>query len=122
MDELDKKIQDMLNDEERVAMEPFEQLGLLGQFTSIFQGSQGWFTLTTLVIGSIMAIIGLYSAVKFATVEDLSSMIRWGGLAWLGLFSISLIKIWSWMRMETNRTLREIKRLELQIAMMQAKG
>lgn len=120
MDDLDKKISDMLNAEERAIMEPFEQKGLMGQFTSIFQDGQGWFMVMVLIIGAIMAVLGLYAAIKFATVTDLTSMIRWGGLAWFGIFAISMIKIWSWMRMETNRSLREIKRLELQIAMMQS--
>ncbi|MEE9453072.1 MAG: DUF6768 family protein [Paracoccaceae bacterium] len=122
MDDLDKKIQDMLNAEEREVMESFEQHGLFGQFASVFQGGQAWFMMVVSVIGIIMASIGLYAAIKFATVADLTTMIRWGGVAWFGLFSISIIKVWSWMRMETNRTLREIKRLELQVAMLQAKS
>jgi len=122
MDDLDKKIQEMLNAEERNVMDAFEQHGLFGQFTSIFQGGQAWFMMMIFVIGMIMASVGLYAAIKFATVADIASMIRWGGLAWLGLFSISIIKVWGWMRIETNRTLREIKRLELQVAMLHTKS
>lgn len=120
MDDLDKKISDMLNAEERAMLASFEQKGLMGQFASIFQDGQGWFMAMVLVVITVMSIIGLYGAIKFATVSDLTSMIRWGGLAWFGLFSLTMIKVWSWMRMETNRTLREVKRLELQIAMMQS--
>ncbi|MHA1127823.1 MAG: DUF6768 family protein [Alphaproteobacteria bacterium] len=122
MDELDKKISDMLNAEEKMMMDSFDEQGIFGQLGGLFHGKSAWLTVLTLVIGFAFAIMGMFAAWKFAIAEEVISMLRWGGLAWLGLFSISLIKLWSWMRMETNRTLREIKRLELQIAMMQAKG
>lgn len=122
MDDLDKKISDMLNAEEKMMMDSFDEQGIFGQLGTLFQGKSAWLMMLTFVIGFAFAMVGIFAAWKFAITEELIPMLRWGGLAWLGLFSISLIKLWSWMRMETNRTLREIKRLELQIAMMQSKA
>ncbi len=121
MDELDKKIGAMLDAEEQATLEQFAEQGLWAQLGGLFDGKTGWLTAVTLVIGTVMTIIGLYAAWKFATLADTPSMLRWGGLAWIMLQSQMMIKLWSWMRMETNRSIREIKRLELQVSMLQAK-
>jgi len=42
--------------------------------------------------------------------------LRWGGLALLLVLMVSFIKVWFWIAMQTNRRLREIKRMELMIA------
>ena len=70
----------------------------------------------------IFVIICIFAAWKFATVDEVTSILRWGGLAWFGMTVQMMTKIWSWMRMETNRVLREVKRVELQIARMQSKS
>ena len=40
------------------------------------------------------------------------------GLYWAGVLivAVGFLKLWFWLRMESNRVLREIKRLELRIA------
>ncbi len=115
MSKLDQRIEEMLEAEDRALMEQLGEQGLLGQFGGLFQGKMAWITIVTLIAGTVLTIIGIYAAWKFATVGDTNTMLRWGGLAWIGLTSQMMIKLWSWMRMETNRNLREIKRLELQV-------
>ncbi len=119
MDELDKKIQEALSEEDRELMAQFEEQGLTGQLGSLFQGRLAWLSVTTMVIGTILTIIAVYAVWKFVMADDISAMLKWGGLAWAAASSQMMIKLWSWMRMETNRSLREIKRLELQIARLQ---
>ena len=119
MNELDDKIREALSEQDQALMAHFEEQGLLGQLGSLFQGKLAWLSMLTMVVGTIMFAIGVYAAWKFATVGDVVTMLKWGGIAWFGMMSMTMIKIWSWMRMETNRTLREVKRLELQIARMQ---
>ncbi|MCF6220561.1 MAG: hypothetical protein L3J65_05565 [Robiginitomaculum sp.] len=118
-DELDDKIREALSDEDRALMAHFEEQGLFGQLGSLFQGKLAWLSMITFVVGLLMFAIGVYAAWKFATVGEVISMLKWGAIAWSGIMSMIMIKLWSWMRMETNRTLREIKRLELQIVRMQ---
>ncbi|PHR93153.1 MAG: hypothetical protein COA69_04170 [Robiginitomaculum sp.] len=120
MDELDRKIEEALSAEDRALMEHFGEQGLLGQFGSLFSGKLAWLTAITVIAGFGMFILGVYAAWNFINAPDISGMLRWGGVAWFGFISLMMIKIWSWMRMETNRILREVKRLELQIARMKA--
>ena len=119
INELDKKIQEALSEEDNALMAHFEEQGLLDQLGGLFKGKLAWLSILTIIIGTILTIIAVYAILKFITANDVASMIRWGGLAWIAGTSQMMIKLWSWMRMETNRTLREIKRLELQIARMQ---
>ena len=119
MDDLDKKIQEALSDQDRELMAQFEEQGLLGQLGGLFQGKMAWFSVIIFVIGTILTIIAIYAVWKFVIAEDITAMLKWGGLAWATASSQMMLKLWSWMRMETNRSLREIKRLELQIARLQ---
>lgn len=121
MDNLDKIIKETLEAEDQALMEDLQEQGLLGQFGGLFKGKMAWISVVTMAAGLVMAVIGLYSAWKFATVGDMHSALLWGGLAWVGLMTQTVIKIWTWMRMETNRSLREIKRVELQLARVLAK-
>jgi uncharacterized protein DUF6768 len=120
MDDLDKKIQEALSEEDRELMAQFEEQGLTGQLGGLFQGKTAWLSVVTLAIGTILAIIAIYAIWKFVVADDITAMLKWGGLAWITGTSQMMIKLWSWMRMETNRGLREIKRLELQIARLHA--
>ncbi|NOX94986.1 MAG: hypothetical protein GXP04_07785 [Alphaproteobacteria bacterium] len=120
MDDLDRKIEEALNEEDRSLMSEFGEQGLWAQLGGLFQGKLAWFTAIIFIIATITVAIGLYAAWKFATVDDMTAMVRWGGLAWAGLTVQMMIKLWSWMRMESNRVIREVKRLELQIARLQA--
>ena len=116
MTKLDQRIKEALEAEDRDLMEQLGEQGLWGQFGGLFQGRMAWITVVTILAGLFFTVVGFYAAWKFATVEDTNTMLRWAGIAWFGLTAQMMIKLWSWMRMETNRTLREIKRVELQMA------
>jgi len=121
MDDLDRKIEEALDAEDRALRDQFGEQGLWAQVGGLFQGKLAWFVAVTFIIGMVTVTIGLYAAWKFATVDDMTSMLRWAGLAWAGFSVQMMLKIWSWMRMESNRVIREVKRVELQVARLQAK-
>ncbi len=118
MSEIDKEIRDALSEHDRELLEHFGEQGLIGQLGGLFQGKLAWLSVLTMAVGFAVFIVGVYAAWRFTNAGDIASMLSWGGIAWAGFTGMMMIKIWSWMRMETNRTLREIKRLELQIARM----
>jgi hypothetical protein len=45
-----------------------------------------------------------------------AALIRWGGLFALLILAMSVIKLMHWQQMQANRTIREVKRLALQLA------
>jgi len=121
MDDLDKKIEEALSADDRELMQHFGEQGIFGQLGSLFSGKLAWLSMITFVVGFLAFAIGVYAAWKFVGSDDGASMLRWGALAWCGLMSMIMIKLWSWMRMESNRVIREIKRVELQVARMNTK-
>jgi len=120
MDDLDRKIEEALNEEDRRLFSQFGEQGIFGQVGSLFQGKLGWISMITFVVATVMFAIGAWAAWKFYMADDVIAMLKWGGLAWIGFMAQIMIKLWSWMRMESNRVLREVKRLELQIARQNA--
>jgi hypothetical protein len=120
MDDLDKKIAETLSADDRELMEHFGEEGIFGQLGGLFRGRLAWLSMVTFVVGLIAFAIGVYGAWQFTVSDSVASMLRWGALAWAGFMSMIMIKLWSWMRMESNRVIREVKRLELQFARMLA--
>ena len=48
-------------------------------------------------------------------------MLLWGGGAAIGLTALAMVKMWFWMELEKNAIVREVKRLELQVARLVAR-
>jgi hypothetical protein len=53
---------------------------------------------------------------RFWFAHELADMLRWGAGSALAFVGIALIKVWFWLELERNAIVREVKRLELQVA------
>jgi len=122
MSDFDKKIQEALDAETIKLMSELEEQGIFGQVGGLFKGKMGRYAIISILIGIAVTFAGLYAAWKFIVATDLSEMLRWAALAWALFQTQMMLKLWSWMRMETNRNIRETKRLELQIARLLARN
>ena len=82
----------------------------------IFRGRQRWLNLLGVVFQLIYLGLGIWSAFRFFEAEALGDQILFatGFLACLGV--TMAFKIWFWMVLNRNSVLREVKRLELQVA------
>ena len=116
MSTLDEEIAKALNAEDRAIAQQFEELGLIGQFKSVFHGKTAWLSSVILIYSIVLTGLFFYSAWKFVALTEVSDKLLWGGAAWFLATMIAFMKVWFWLRMESNRIVREIKRLELQIA------
>jgi len=121
MRDLDDQIREALDEEDRALMEEFGEQGIIGQTFSMFQGKQGWIAAATVIASLGLFFVALFAAREFLAAPTIESKLHWAALAWGMLISISLTKIWFWTRMESNRVIREVKRIELQIARLNAK-
>jgi len=120
MDELDRKIEEALSAEDRAMFDEFGEQGIYAQWFGVYRGPQAWiFSLITVVM-VLLGTGGLYSLWKLIEIGSGPDAVKWGVAAIILLTMVSFIKIYFWMRMESNRVIREIKRLELQIARLQA--
>ena len=99
-----------------IDMEETGEPPLWSQFMELFRGRLRWINGLTLIGTLAFAVFTVVSAVYFFRAEGIREMIAWASGFGLGLISVTAGRIWIWIQVHRNTILRELKRLELQIA------
>ena len=121
MNDLDRAIRQSLTAEDA---ELFDRLGadqaLHKQVLATFQDQLRWFNAASWVGGLVLFGVACVSAWRFVHALDVGEMLRWGAAAALAFAGVLLVKVWFWMELQKNAIVREVKRLELQVASLAA--
>jgi hypothetical protein len=117
MNEVDRAIRQSLSTEDT---ELFDRLGadqaLHRQVLDTFEGQLRWFNTAGWIAGFVLfAAAGLFGW-RFWFAQQTEDMLRWGAVSALAFAGLALIKVWFWMELQKNAIVREVKRLELQVA------
>ena len=118
---IDDLIKQALSEEESEYLAKLGEQSLLEEGLGLFKGSRGWISILIGIVIVFVMIGVVYSAFMFFEVTEVKELMIWGGAFFLGLFMITALKIWAWMQMDRNAVIRELKRLELQVAALKAK-
>lgn len=122
MTDLDEAIRQSLSAEDAKFLEAFDReqpllhhvMGTLrGQFAPLNAG--GW------IAGFVLFGLGAMCVWRFLEASAVRDMMLWGGAADLALLGLAMIKMWFWMELQKNAIVREVMRLELQLARQTAK-
>lgn len=116
MSKLDQMIEEALGAEDRALLSRFGEQGLIGEVGGLFSGKMGWWVALTSVVQVLLFAGAVYAAVQCLTLSDPVAMLRWGLAVLAAFMAISVIKIMHWQQMQANRVIREVKRLQLQLA------
>jgi hypothetical protein len=122
MSDLDKAIREGYSAEDaellqRLSADP----SMMRQVLSVFQGPFGGWNLLSVAF-SIAFLAGFaYCVWRFAGTTDIREMLIWGGGAAIAMLAMTMLKLWFWLEMQRNATVREIKRLELQVSLLAAR-
>jgi len=120
---LDDKIKQALKMEEQEVEQILrEDQGLFAQLAAVFKGNMKGWNLFGLVLATVTAIIMFYSGYQFFVNETLDERVFWGVIfvvSWTGNMGL---KIYFWLEMNKNATVREIKRVELAVSRLAAKS
>ncbi len=116
MSDIDRMIDDALDAEERELLRTLDEPGFFNQAFGVFSGPTGWMSLVMMFWQTIMFIAGVWAAWQFFAAGDVVTQLRWGLPAAILLIFAGMLKMALIPRMESNRLLRELKRVELQIA------
>ncbi|MBT8472840.1 MAG: hypothetical protein HKN14_01580 [Marinicaulis sp.] len=116
MNDLDRQIEEALDAEDRALHREFGEQGLYAQWFGVYRGKQAWIAIIVTIVSFVAAMIAFYSIYRAVGAGDFDTAAPWAAAATVLLLMVSFMKIWFWMRMESNRVIREVKRLELQIA------
>lgn len=120
-EDIDNLIEESLDAKEVQFYNELDEEGLFKQWGGLYKGAfKGWAILIT-TMQLILTGLTFYLGYAFFT-EDLSTdLIHFGGLFFIVFISVAMLKLWHWMQMDKNSILREMKRIEFQIAVLSEK-
>jgi hypothetical protein len=121
MNKLDEAIRKVVSKDDAELLEKLTaQTALPRQMIDTFRGQFGFLNILGSVVAVVMFGAGVFCAWRFATATAVQDMLTWGALAAVAIASVILIKIWFWMELQRHAIVREIKRLEFQVACLAA--
>lgn len=122
-DEIDRLIDESLEAEERELLRRIgEEPGYFTQIWGLFDGRLGWVSWLMMFWQTVMFVAAVYCAVRFFQASETLEALHWGMPSAVLLIMAGMLKLALWPSLQTNRVLRELKRVELQIARVSAKG
>lgn len=114
----DQLIEQALSVEDRELLAKHGEPNYLNQAFGLFQGSLGWVAWLTYLTG-IVAFAGCaYALWQTWTTTDPLLAVRWGVVAVLLFQCSAMLKAYLGSHMQANRTLRELKRVEVQLSLL----
>jgi hypothetical protein len=121
MNDVDRAIRQSLSTEDAALL---DRLGadqsLHRQVLATFEGRLRWFNVMGWIAGIVLFGAACALTWQFVQAEELRDMLRWGAASALTFAGIALIKVWFWMELQKNDIVREVKRLEVQVASLAA--
>ena len=120
-EKIDELIKETLNQEEAKFYDELEEQNLIGKLGEVFKGKMGWLAIIMNVFH--LGIFGLfiYCIVQFFGTSETNELIKWASAGFLCMIAMGMLKVYIWMQMDKNDILREMKRLELQVATLFSK-
>ncbi len=118
-EEIDKLISQSLSKDEAEFYKNLEgEEGLFKSMTGIYSGKLAWVTAVMAIVHLVVAVIAFYSGYQLFTAESADEMLYFGSIMFIALMFAGMIKLWTWLQMQKNSVLREVKRIEYQVAVL----
>ena len=122
MEDIDKIIKETLTQEEAKFYDDLEEQNVLQMFGGLFSGKNKWLIILMNIVQILFFVLFIRCAIMFFEATETNDLIRWGTYGFATLLAQGMLKMFSWMQMDKNALLREIKRLELQISSLASKN
>ena len=113
---IDEMIARALGDGEKEEFEALGELTLFEQIVETFRGRTRWLNGILIVYSLLFSTLFGVSIFRFLAATEVREQIMWASLGILAMVIIGLLKMWYWMELNRVTIMREIKRLELQVA------
>lgn len=119
MDDFERKIAQALQADDAAEFEklapdapPWEMM------LETFKGRNRWLSLFAGIWMFVFFVAGIACIVQFFGAEEVRAMLTWGFAGLLLMVMMAFLKMWWLMEMQKNAVIREVKRVELQLAAM----
>ncbi|GAA3518180.1 hypothetical protein GCM10022393_35370 [Aquimarina addita] len=116
IEDIDALIKETLTEEEAKFYDDLEEQNLLEMFGGLFKTKQAWLMIIMNIVNIIGLVFLIYCTIQFLNTDTTNELIKWLAAGGICLTFMIMIKLFSWMQMDKNALLREIKRLELQVS------
>ena len=121
MNDVDRAIRQSLTAEDA---ELFDRLSLdqslRQQVLATFEGQLRWMNAAGWIAGFVLFGAASVMAWWFVNAPRLEEMLQWAAGSALAFAGLALVKVWFWMELQKNDIVREVKRLEVQVASLAA--
>ncbi len=117
MNELDDTIRSALKSQaQHGAIDPDREPPMRTQIAETFRGRFRWLAWLAVFYRIVFLVFAVIAAIQFFRVDGTRELIAYATLFLICVVASAFIKLWYWMLLIKNSVIREIKRLELQIA------
>lgn len=118
MQDIDRMIDEALEGENQALFrETAREPGYFNQAFGLLAGRNGWVNGVMVAVQASLFVAGLWAGWRFFGAETPLSALRWGLPAAVLVLMSLIIKLGMMPELQANRVIRELKRLELQLAL-----
>ncbi len=96
-----------------------DERSLFGMLSRVFTGNLRRWATFGMLLTLIFTGLTFWTGYEFFTAADLEARVFWGVLVLAAFHAVSMFKMWFFMEMNRHSTLREIKRVEVEVARLQ---
>ena len=116
--DIDQLIKDSLSRENAEFYASLDEEGLSRKIRGLYTGKMGWMAIATGIVNIIAAVVSVYCLYQIFTVPGTTEIVRYLAILLVAWSFGCMVKLWQWMQMDKNSIIREMKRLEFQIAIL----
>ncbi|WP_298538532.1 DUF6768 family protein [uncultured Aquimarina sp.] len=121
MEDIDQLIKETLTNEEAKFYDELDEQNLLEMVGGLFKTRNSWVIIMMFIVNLVVFGLFIYCLIRFLNTDNTNELIKWSAAGFFCVMITGMLKLFSWMQMDKNALLREIKRLELQISSIAAK-
>lgn len=96
------------------------ELSPFGEAIGMFRSVRRGYIWAVALFGALVLAIGGYASWRLLHESELRMMLGWALLAIFAMLTLALVKLWFWLEMQRSALVREMKRIELQVASLAA--
>ncbi len=101
---------------EKFAIEPDREPPMRSQIADAFRGRFRWLAWLAVFYRIVFLVVAVIAAIQFFRLDSTRELIACSTIFLMSILATVFIKLWYWMLLIKNSVIREIKRLELQVA------
>jgi Family of unknown function (DUF6768) len=121
MNDIDQLIKDTLTQEEAKFYNELDEQNIFQMIGGLYHGKLKWIMVWMNFVMVIIFGLFVYCAIQFFNTDVTNELIKWAVLGSFCMIAVGMLKLFSWMQIDKNAVLREIKRLELQVSSLASK-